>query len=106
MEANNANKDVVYPELSFKIIGAAFSVFNELGWGLSEKQYQQALAKELTDLGISFKGSFGVWVHPREASIGISSWWKFAFGNSGLLHKRGSEISSYLEFSREMIRII
>ncbi len=36
--------DLVYPELSFKIVGCAFEVYNELGFGHSEKIYQRALA--------------------------------------------------------------
>lgn len=30
---------VILPELSYKIVGAAFDVFNELGWGFTEKDY-------------------------------------------------------------------
>ncbi len=54
---NNANKNtgLVLPELSYKIVGAAFSVFNELGWGFSEKHYQKALAKEFDSLKINYK---------------------------------------------------
>ena len=50
----NYSEKVIYPELSYEIIGSAFSVFNELGWGLSEKQYQAALAKELEKRGLRF----------------------------------------------------
>lgn len=46
---------MVYPELSYKVLGAAFNVFNELGWGLSEKDYQRGLAKELEKMGIRFE---------------------------------------------------
>ena len=55
---NNANKELIFPELSYKIIGAAFSTFNELGYGLSEKVYQRALAKELEKLGLKFEREF------------------------------------------------
>ena len=47
--------DVIYPELSYKIIGAAFRVFNNVGYGMSEKFYQQAFAKELEILQIGFE---------------------------------------------------
>lgn len=36
--------DLIYPDLSFKIVGCAFEVYNELGFGHSEKIYQKALA--------------------------------------------------------------
>ncbi|TSC88850.1 MAG: hypothetical protein G01um10143_747 [Parcubacteria group bacterium Gr01-1014_3] len=46
--------DLIYPELSYKIIGRAFDVFNEIGPGLLEKYYQKALAQALKGSGISF----------------------------------------------------
>lgn len=55
ISANNANKTPVFPDLSYKVIGAAFSVFNELGWGLPEKDYQAALAKELSLLNLEYQ---------------------------------------------------
>jgi GxxExxY protein len=70
MEAHNANSDVVYPELSYKVLGASFNVYNELGWGLSEKQYQQALAKELLDLGIRFKREVFIPLEYKQVNIG------------------------------------
>ena len=36
--------DLVYPELSYKLVGYAFEVFDELGPGHSEKTYQRAYA--------------------------------------------------------------
>ncbi len=55
MTVNNANKTLIAPELSYRIVGASFNVFNELGWGLSEKRYQLALAQEFAKLGIPFQ---------------------------------------------------
>lgn len=73
MTANNANKrtgKIVYPELSYKIIGASFTVFNELGWGLSELNYQRALAKEFEKNGIDFKREVYVPVEYRTLRVG------------------------------------
>jgi len=36
--------DLLYPELSFQIVGCAFEVHNELGFGFKESIYQKALA--------------------------------------------------------------
>src|SRR5882724_5883130 len=48
--------DLIYPELSFKIIGLAFEVFNELGSGHREKVYQAAMTKQFQTNNISHKG--------------------------------------------------
>lgn len=41
-----------YKDLVYKIIGAAMEVYNELGWGLLEPIYQEALSIELKLRGI------------------------------------------------------
>lgn len=48
-------QDLIHKELSFKIVGALFDVYNNLGFGYPEKIYQKALAEELRGLGLSFK---------------------------------------------------
>ncbi len=48
-------QDLVHPELSYKIVGCAFDVFNVIGGGHHEKVYQRALKKALTDAGIKNK---------------------------------------------------
>lgn len=57
MEKMNNQKENKYPEteLTRKIIGLAFSVYNKLGPGYPEKIYQQALASDFTESGLSFK---------------------------------------------------
>jgi len=40
------NEKIIYPELSYKIIGFAFNVYNEVGFGLQEKYYQRMLMIE------------------------------------------------------------
>jgi len=47
--------DFIYPELSYKIIGACFDVFNELGFGHKEKYYQNALEVEFGSKAIRYQ---------------------------------------------------
>ena len=51
----NIREDLIYPELSFKIMGCAFDVYNTLGYGYAEKEYQKALAISFRKNQISFK---------------------------------------------------
>ncbi len=51
----NTNDKLVFPDLSYKIVGASFKVFNNLGWGLPEKDYGRALALELGKLNLNYK---------------------------------------------------
>ena len=43
---------IVYKEESYKIVGAAFKVYNELGSGFLEVVYQEALEIEFQRQGI------------------------------------------------------
>ena len=46
---------LLYPELSYKIVGAAMEVHRVLGPGYLEAVYQAALAQELTLQGVRFE---------------------------------------------------
>ncbi|MFA6431945.1 MAG: GxxExxY protein [Candidatus Margulisiibacteriota bacterium] len=46
--------ELVHPELSYKIIGILFKVYNQLGGGYQEKYYQQAIGKELYSNNLHF----------------------------------------------------
>jgi GxxExxY protein len=48
-------QDLLYPELSYQIVGCAFDVYNELGAGLNEKLYEKSLATALTKNNLKFK---------------------------------------------------
>ncbi|MFN8115524.1 MAG: GxxExxY protein [Bacteroidia bacterium] len=63
-------KDLIYPELSYKLVGLAYNVFNELGHGHLEKVYQKAYAKELKDAEITFKEQAPYQVIYKEEIIG------------------------------------
>lgn len=49
------NQNIIYKDLSYKIIGSAYNVFNELGAGHKEQYYQKALALEFKKEKINFK---------------------------------------------------
>jgi GxxExxY protein len=45
---------ILYPELSYKIMGVLFTVHNQLGYGYMEKHYQRAIGQKFRELGINF----------------------------------------------------
>jgi len=47
--------DLLFPELSYQLIGVLFEVHNTLGYGYLEKYYQKAIAALLKKLEIPFK---------------------------------------------------
>lgn len=49
------NKSLFYPELSYKIIGCAFEVFNSVGGGHKESIYQKALKISFSNSKLTFK---------------------------------------------------
>ena len=48
-------EDLLYPELSYQIIGVLFDVYNKLGYGLSEKTYQNATVVAFKNAGLKFR---------------------------------------------------
>jgi GxxExxY protein len=54
MRAPVNRNDLLYPDLSYEIVGAAYDVHNALGGGLLEKAYQKAFAIALKKRNIDF----------------------------------------------------
>jgi GxxExxY protein len=54
MKSKLIRQDLLYPELSYSIVGCAYAVYNELGPGHDEKTYKNALVVEFQKRGISF----------------------------------------------------
>ena len=46
--------DLIYPDLSYKIVGILYKVYNQMGGGYQEKYYQQAIKRELFTTNIPF----------------------------------------------------
>ena len=66
----NANSKVIFPELSFKIVGILFNVHKELGGKYQEKYYQRAVEKALLTEKIPFKKELSVDLSFRGEKIG------------------------------------
>jgi len=47
--------DLLYPDLSYKIVGVLFDIFMNLGYGYRENQYQKALEIAFDSLKINYK---------------------------------------------------
>ncbi|MEK7162170.1 MAG: GxxExxY protein [Patescibacteria group bacterium] len=47
--------DYLHKDLTEKLIGASFKVYNALGYGFREKEYQSAYAVEISKLNLQFK---------------------------------------------------
>ena len=63
--------DFLYEDLSYKIRGCAFKVYNTLGFGHKENIYQKALEAELRDSGINFEKEKSLPVIYNGNKIGI-----------------------------------
>lgn len=62
--------DLVYPELSFGIVGVLYDVYNKLGYGHQEKTYQRAVALALAGKHIVFQEQLFVPVFYEQHKIG------------------------------------
>ncbi|MBI4135686.1 GxxExxY protein [Candidatus Uhrbacteria bacterium] len=61
---------VVHKELSYKIVGIAFDVYNELGSGYQEKYYQRGFAEGLKKSSLKFNREVFIPIRFKEESIG------------------------------------
>ncbi len=62
--------DLIYPELSYQLIGILFEIFRQLGGSFQEKYYQRAIALELKKCGLEFKEQLSLPLYYKEEKIG------------------------------------
>ena len=67
----NKHNDFLYPELTYEIRGAIFSVWKKLGPAFKESVYQKALEKELIKRNISFIAQKQIPIIYDDEKIGI-----------------------------------
>jgi GxxExxY protein len=64
------NEDLQHRELTEKIIGLFYDVYNELGFGFLESVYEEAMAIALTDAGLKIQRQYPVPVWFRGRQVG------------------------------------
>jgi GxxExxY protein len=76
-ESNSTNRarklfgpDVLYPELSYRVMVSVFEVHNRLGPGFTEEIYQRGLITEFEIREIPFENQKSITVNYREKAIG------------------------------------
>jgi len=70
MNKTPVKKDLLYPELSYRIMQAVFEVHNHLGPGFTEDIYENALALELDLQHIPFERQQQIQVHYKDRFVG------------------------------------
>lgn len=63
-------KDIIYKELSYKIIGLAMEVHKELGFGYLEKVYENSLVFLLESDGLKAEQQAPIKVYFKERVVG------------------------------------
>ena len=63
-------EEILYKDLNYKIVGAAFEVYKTLGYGFLEKVYEKALLIELKLKGISTESQYPIDVFYKDENVG------------------------------------
>ena len=61
---------IIYKELSYRIVGILFEVFNELGSGYQEKHYERVIEKCFSDENINYIRQAPYVIKMRDEIIG------------------------------------
>jgi GxxExxY protein len=105
---------IIYKELSYKIIGILFDVYNDLGYGYQEKYYEKAIAKYFEEIGIEFQRQVPYKISIKGEIIG-RYYLDFLVENKVVLEiKKGdyfskrniSQIKGYLKVTKMKLAII
>ncbi|GBE17058.1 hypothetical protein BMS3Abin15_00894 [bacterium BMS3Abin15] len=70
MKKKQTDNKVVYKQLSYRIVGSLFDVFNELDYGYQEKHYCKAIEKAFTEKEIKFKKQVPFKIKFKKEEIG------------------------------------
>lgn len=64
------NTKLVHPEISYKIVGILFDIYNELGFGYQEKYYYKAIRGGLNKNNLNFKEQLPISIKYAGSKIG------------------------------------
>lgn len=93
IKKNLRRNDLIYPDLSYQIIGILFETYNKLGPGHHEKYYQRAVAIGLTQGRLSFRQQVYVPLIFKKEKVG-NYFFDFLIENKIILEiKKGDRFS-------------
>ena len=72
MGTPDEKEKVLYPELSYRLVGILFGVYNELGYGYKEKYYENAVALELGKAKIPYNRQMYISLNYKGQHVGKS----------------------------------
>lgn len=61
---------VIYAELSYRIVGILYDVYNEIGYGHKEKYYQNAISYVFKEANIKFQEQVYIPLNYKDKKIG------------------------------------
>lgn len=98
----------LYTDLTHKLIGLSYKIFNNMGYGFQEKYYQRAFAEELRQENYSFKQEQQILLRYNDKIIG-RYFVDFVIDNkvviefkvaSGFYESHVNQVLSYLKSSK------
>jgi len=90
--------DLLYPILSYQIIGILFEIFRQFGSGYQERYYQKIIAVEFNHCGLKFKKEIPAIIKYKGTKIG-KYFFDFLIENKIILEIKKNNI-----FSRKHIK--
>ena len=114
LKAKIKRKDLIYPDLSYQIIGILFDVWIKMGFGYKEKFYQKAAAQGFKVSGLYFTEQLPAKIYYKGKFLGIY-YFDFLIENKIILEikvrnyfskKDIDQIYSYLKVKKLKLGII
>jgi len=66
----SSTREMEFKELTAKIIGCAYNVYNKMGFGFQESVYENGMLIELAKVGLSFEAQKPIAVHYEGHLVG------------------------------------
>ena len=108
------NPEVVWPDLSYQIVGILFDVYNSIGYGHLERVYQKAVAEALRVKKLTFKEQVAAPVTYQGKTVG-KNYLDFVIEDKVVLELKQGErflrgnidqVNSYLKATGLMLAIL
>ena len=102
----------MFKEEGYKLMGAAFEVYNQLGYGMAEEVYQQSLEIELALQGVPFQSKQALTAFYKDQALDVRYIPDlFVFGGivvelkavAELISEHEAQLFNYMRFARQIV---